>query len=69
MLASGVPKVAEQLLGSIPRLEPVMEILKSIDEPLYKRDIDLSKTIPIGARILRIAMDFDALEKWTAPVS
>lgn len=60
-LLAGVPKVAEQLLRNIPRLEPVLEILAQIDKPLGKNG-ELSQTVPLGARILKIAIDFDRLK-------
>lgn len=60
-LLAGVPKVAEQLLHNIPRLEPVLEILAQVDKPLGK-DGELSQTVPLGARILKIAIDFDRLK-------
>ncbi len=58
-LLAGVPKVAEQLLGNIPRLEPVLEILGQVNKPHGKDDSD---QIPVGARILKIAIDFDRLK-------
>ncbi len=60
-LVSGTPRVAEQLLRNIPRLEPVLEILRAIDEPLWKNGVDRSQTVPLGARILKIAIDFDRI--------
>jgi response regulator RpfG family c-di-GMP phosphodiesterase len=51
------PAVAEALLANIPRLEGVREILAEQNTP-FKGE----KEIPIGARILRIAVDFDNLE-------
>jgi response regulator RpfG family c-di-GMP phosphodiesterase len=61
-----IPTVVEQLLGNIPRLELVREILR-----LCTRPFNVTKTapghitgveIPWGARALRIALDYDALE-------
>ena len=62
VMIPGVPKVAAQLIGSIPRLEPVLDILETLDKPLYRDKVDLTKTIPIGARILKIAIDIDSLQ-------
>lgn len=59
-LLAGVPKVAEQLLHNIPRLEPVLEILDHVNDPLSKDGSD--QMIPLGARILKIAIDFDRLK-------
>lgn len=60
-LAQGIPDVAGKLLGHIPRLSPVLEILAALsytNEQLAK----LSDG-PIGtaARILLLVMEFDAL--------
>jgi response regulator RpfG family c-di-GMP phosphodiesterase len=58
-MADRVPVVTRRLLAKIPRLEGVVEILDTYHEPL---DPDTPDQIPIGARILRIAVDYDALE-------
>jgi response regulator RpfG family c-di-GMP phosphodiesterase len=56
-LADRVPLIAEELLATIPRLEGVRAILHHAPERF-----DASTTaVPIGARILRVAADFDAL--------
>jgi response regulator RpfG family c-di-GMP phosphodiesterase len=60
-----LPEVTEQLLGSIPRLESVRAILARLgrrptNEPLS--DDPAKRTIELGARILRVVTDFDALE-------
>lgn len=61
-----IPSIVEQLLGNIPRLEPVREILR-----LHTRYYAPSKEpsdgisaakIPWGARALKIALDFDMLD-------
>jgi CheY-like chemotaxis protein len=59
------PDVTQQLLGHIPRLETVREILAAQSRPISKRDQDGSdeqRIIQRGAQLLRAAMDFDALE-------
>ena len=61
VLADGVPEVAGKLLGHIPRLEPVMQILEAArasDEQLRKLG---DGTIGLGARILLLALDYDTL--------
>jgi response regulator RpfG family c-di-GMP phosphodiesterase len=67
-----VPKVVEQLLGNIPRLELVREILR-----LYTRQFagdnqpkgDASgETLPWGARALKLALDYDLLESENNPI-
>lgn len=55
------PKVLEQLLGHIPRLESVVEILTNVDKP-FKHNGVAHTAVPVGARMLRIANDFGALE-------
>lgn len=61
-----LPARAEALLASIPRLEPVREIIKyqakHYDGKGVPRD-DVSGTrIPLGARMLKIVLDFDLLQ-------
>ncbi len=55
------PKVLEQLLGHIPRLESVVETLTNMDKP-FKHNGVAHTAVPVGARMLRIVNDFDALE-------
>lgn len=56
--AAGVPQVAQRLLGHVPRLEPVLQILASLDQPqeLHQRQ----DMIAIGTRILSLVLDYDA---------
>ena len=56
-LADGAPAVAQKLLGHIPRLEPVMEILAAC----LQSNNDLPDgLIKLGARILSLVLDYDA---------
>jgi HD-GYP domain-containing protein (c-di-GMP phosphodiesterase class II) len=56
-LADGAPAVAQKLLGQIPRLEPVMEILAAC----LQTNNDLPDgLIKLGARILGLVLDYDA---------
>ena len=64
LLVAELPAIAERLLAKIPRLEGVREIIAAENAhfngsgaPSLKGD-----QIPIGARILKLARDFDALE-------
>src|SRR6202165_1027321 len=57
VLADGAPQVAQKLLGRIPRLEPVMEILAASQQ--VKSDIP-DGLIKQGAGILRLVLDYDA---------
>jgi response regulator RpfG family c-di-GMP phosphodiesterase len=65
-LAQKVPELADQLLGNIPRLEPVREILGALRRRWDGADDPYSsvrgEAIPLGARMLRIAMDLDDME-------
>lgn len=61
-----IPKVTDKLLAHIPRLEEVRKILacrhKSYDGQGSPADDMTGEQIPFGARILRIAADFEELE-------
>lgn len=61
-----LPFVAEEVLGNIPRLEPVLEILryqeKHFDGTGVPCDHIAGEAIPWGARALKVALDFDMLE-------
>lgn len=54
------PAVTEQLLGSIPRLEPVLAILGSRDKP-YRFDPAELDAVHVGGPILKLISDFDTL--------
>jgi response regulator RpfG family c-di-GMP phosphodiesterase len=63
-LMDNLPSVTEQLLGGIPRLETVRGILsdyarphRGSEKPNIHHDVQYA-----GAQLLRIAVDFDALE-------
>jgi response regulator RpfG family c-di-GMP phosphodiesterase len=63
-----LPATAERVIADIPRLEAVREILRFQDTH-YEDSLDRGSTtgfggerIPIGSRILKIALDFDLLE-------
>lgn len=65
-MVARVPDVTEQLLQNIPRLEPVRAMLTRAAKP-GRHNGPLSDDpslhgIELGARILRVAVDFDALE-------
>ena len=58
-------RVTEQLIRHIPRLEPVREILALCNLRFDGRDrltgMPFGDAIPIGARLLRVALDYDAI--------
>jgi response regulator RpfG family c-di-GMP phosphodiesterase len=61
-----IPDVAEQVLGNIPRLDPVLEILrcqhKHFDGTGPPSGMAGGEAIPWGARALKAAIDIDILE-------
>jgi response regulator RpfG family c-di-GMP phosphodiesterase len=65
-MVARLPDVTEQLLQNIPRLEPVRAILTRAAKPgrhnePFSEDHSL-RTVELGARLLRVAVDFDVLE-------
>jgi response regulator RpfG family c-di-GMP phosphodiesterase len=56
VLADGAPQVAQKLLGRIPRLEPVMEILAASQQ--VKSDLP-EGLLKLGAGILRLVLEYD----------
>jgi response regulator RpfG family c-di-GMP phosphodiesterase len=65
-MAEKLPASAEQLLANIPRLEEVREILinqnKHFDGTGRPANRLAGEAIPLGSRILKIAIDYDWLE-------
>jgi response regulator RpfG family c-di-GMP phosphodiesterase len=62
-----VPAVTERILANIPRLEGVRQILAN-----YRRSFDSIASdglLPVGARVLRILLDYDELETQSVPDS
>lgn len=62
-----VPGIARQIVSNIPRLEAVHEILEHHGKAfngvgLVPSDTVRGERIPIGARILKVASDYDQLE-------
>jgi response regulator RpfG family c-di-GMP phosphodiesterase len=55
-----IPEVTRRILDNIPRLEGVLEILDNYGRS-YKA-LGAGRSLPLGARILRIALDYDELE-------
>jgi response regulator RpfG family c-di-GMP phosphodiesterase len=60
-MVARVPLVTRELLGKIPRLEGVIEILAKYAQPLAPEN-DPDSSIPVGSRVLRIASDYADLE-------
>jgi response regulator RpfG family c-di-GMP phosphodiesterase len=65
-LVDRLPALTEELLGNIPRLEAVREILKTYPKP-YRSDDSVQsdprkRIVAQGAQLLKVAVDFDALE-------
>jgi response regulator RpfG family c-di-GMP phosphodiesterase len=59
------PAVGRDLVANIPRLEPIAEIIayqqRCFDGTGIPSDAPAGKEIPLGARILKVALDYDAL--------
>ena len=59
------PKIAQELVGKIPRLEGAAEIIggqsKQFDGGGYPEDGVAGTNIPSGARLLKVVIDFDSL--------
>jgi response regulator RpfG family c-di-GMP phosphodiesterase len=60
------PSVASDWIGKIPRMERIAEIVafqeKNFDGSGFPNIAKRGEEIPLGARILKVALDFDALE-------
>ena len=61
VLASGVAEVAHKLLGHIPRLEPVLQILAATNAAREQVVKLHDGTIGLGAQILSLSLDYDSL--------
>jgi response regulator RpfG family c-di-GMP phosphodiesterase len=61
------PSIASNLLSHIPRLQKVAEIIqyqeKHFDGSGIPEDDRRGENIPLGSRILKVALDFDVLEQ------
>jgi response regulator RpfG family c-di-GMP phosphodiesterase len=68
-----MPGVVVQVLGNIPRLEPVLDILhyqeKAFDGSGPPAGGLIGEAIPWGARALRVALDIDSLERQGLPAT
>lgn len=64
-MVDGLPALGEEILANIPRMEPVREILryqdKRYDGQGPPRGGASGADLPIGARMLKIILDYDAL--------
>jgi hypothetical protein len=63
-MVARLPALAAQLVGNIPRLEPVRHILADQDK---RFDPSVSGDHPWGARLLKLVLDWDALEAQGVP--
>jgi response regulator RpfG family c-di-GMP phosphodiesterase len=66
-MLSRVPAVAEQILSHIPRFDPVLEILRysqyRFDGTGAPPGGPAGEQLPWGARVLKVILDLDALER------
>lgn len=69
-MASRVPLITRRLIGKIPRLEGVIEILEKYHGPFGGDQTDADpSSVPAGSWVLRIAADFADLESQSVPPS
>lgn len=72
-LVARLPAIAESLIADIPRLDAVREILRYQDTQFdgtgSPRAGVREGAIPIGARILKVVLDFDLLEAQATPAA
>jgi hypothetical protein len=61
-MVARAPHLAEQLIGSIPRLEAVRGILALHLQPPARISAAQDELVSVGARILRLAVEYEALE-------
>ena len=61
ILAEGVPEVANKLLGHIPRLDPVLQILDAVAKSNRSALKNQEGTIALGAKILASVLEYDGL--------
>jgi len=62
-MVARMPAITEQLLGHIPRLEAVREILALHARPPKRASADPRRQlVELGAHVLRLALDLDMLE-------
>jgi response regulator RpfG family c-di-GMP phosphodiesterase len=75
---ASLPKVAERLIAHLPRLEAVRQIIQFQQAPFEGPKARTSVTgvilpvgvaFPMGARLLRVAVDFDVLEASQQPIA
>lgn len=60
-----LPRVAAELVGNIPRMEEVRGLLASMDLRYDGSNSEVGlkeEAIPLGSRMLKVALDFDVLE-------
>jgi CheY-like chemotaxis protein len=58
---AGSLDISLEMLGHIPRLEPVLEILKTLKTAMQDAPLNAAADLP-GAALLRIVLEWDALE-------
>jgi FixJ family two-component response regulator len=58
-MAAGVPRATERIIGHIPRMEGVLQVLKDVAR---RFDADDDRGPSLGGRMLRIVRDHDELE-------
>ncbi len=68
---AALPQIADRLISHLPRLEAVRNILQfqqaSFEGSEFGPSAQRGTALPMGARILRVAVDFDVLESTQLP--
>jgi response regulator RpfG family c-di-GMP phosphodiesterase len=70
-MVSKLPEATEELIGEFPGLQGIREILALRDQYFDGRSIQpgslIGEAIPLAARVLKIALDYEALEAREVP--
>jgi response regulator RpfG family c-di-GMP phosphodiesterase len=75
---ASLPTVADRLIAHLPRLEAVRQIIQFQQAPFVGPEarssvtgviLPVGVTFPMGARLLRVAVDFDVLEASQRPIA
>ncbi|MEO8634553.1 MAG: HD domain-containing phosphohydrolase [Gemmatimonadales bacterium] len=67
---AGLPGIALRLLGDIPRLDEIRAILSHVNHPYEATATSgevMGENLPLGARMLRVVLDYDALRSQGFP--
>lgn len=60
-LAAATPQVAQKLLGHIPRLEPVLQIIGRVNQNSKLQNIGAESAVAVGGGVLSLVLEYDTL--------